>query len=191
MGNETFGVGYNNTTKNYGSGLGGIGLDLSSYLTDDLVKNVSGIDKIFNNEFSKPSYANPYMSTMSIGGIPQLGNTNNSFLGNTKDFFSNFNDKYLNRDFLLGTDKQLGFLPVANGLAQTIGGLYNANRQYNFGKRQYEDQKKIYNQQQQRLYDDSVKRANLILQNSSFDDNWSQDKKDEYIRNKTVQPKFI
>jgi hypothetical protein len=183
----TFGVGFNDTTKNYGSGLGGKGLDLSSYLTDDLVRNVSGIDKIFNNEFSKLGNVNPYMSTMGtmgIGGVPQLGSSNNSF-------FSNFNDKYLNKDFLLGTDKQMGFLPVASGLTQTIGGLYNANRQFNFGKQQYEDQKKIYNQQQQRLYDDSIKRANLILQNSSFDDNWSQDKKDEYIKNKTVQPKFI
>lgn len=192
-----FGVGYNNsTTQSALGGGGGNGLNLGSYLTDSLVKNISGIDNIFGggiaggntgNQFGGLGFGSP-QSYLQQGGSGALGQQGGGFF----DFFKNAKaSDYLNSDFLLGTDKNVGLLPAVGGIAQTVGGLYNANKQFNFGKSQYEDQKKIFNNQQERLQTDSLQRAKDVLSGSSFDDNWSQDQRDEYIKGHTTQPKFI
>jgi hypothetical protein len=114
-----------------------------------------------------------------------MGNSNNSFMGsiNPSTPNSNYNflnvgnytaakpaglSQYFNRDFMLGKQGQMGFLPFLGGLGSGLGNLYTGQKQYglmedaldwnkNIGQTNLDNQTKLVNNQ---IYDQMWSKLN-------------------------------
>ena len=212
MGNDSnlFGV---------GSGFSGSTTpSLGGSLTGDFLGQTTGLDSIFsgNNDFrggnnfgfgqnlgiGSNSGQGSGFSPISLPGqglgAEAIGNGFNSFSFNNQGQqggflggLKNFSDNYLNKDFLMGSKNNLGLIPTLSGAAQTIGGLRNSNRQFNFGKKQYADQLAVFNNNQQNLKEDSIRTSTGILDNSSFAKDFTEEERQAYIDQRTYKPKTI
>jgi len=214
MADNLFGVGFNNTTGNVGNSLGN-SIDLSNYLLGNDLGSRGGnaVNDIFNgsNNFSNQSQNNGFQlgtnfSNQNLGGVsnpftsggfnlntPQ-GN-NGLGIGQLEGLASNVENR-IQPDFfssanLFGTNKQTGLLPGIGGVVKDLGSLYLANKQIKQSDRQYADEKQIFNDKQDRLQEDSVRRATNALNASNFGKTMSQEDKDNWIQSRTVNSKRI
>jgi hypothetical protein len=119
-----------------------------------------------------------------LGNVPQQGG---GFLGGLNNFSNNF----LNKDFLLGSKDSIGALTGGAAIAQTLGGLYNSNREFNLGKKQYNDKLAVFNNNQQNLKEDSIRDSKNILDSSDFSKDFTQEEREAYINQRTYKPKTI
>ena len=178
-----FGVGYNNTNNYAGTG--------SNSLLSGLNSSLSGIGDMFSKGFNNISNSIGNGLNFGSSNIPGASNIN-GLTQNLPSFGTpSFSDKYLNRDFLLGSKNNIGLLPGVGGAIKDLGSLAIANQQLQLGKSQYQDQKNIYNNQQAQMQRDSVRTATDLLNNSTWAANWSDEKKAEYIKNHTVNAQNI
>ena len=206
--NVLFGVGSNfsgSTIPSIGGGL-----------TSDFLSRTTGLDNLLsvNNNFTDiGSNNNNFGFGQNLGIGSNLGgaNTVNGFQpipelpqtlpqqslqqplqqGGFINGLQNFSKNFLNKDFLIGSKDNLGLLTGGAAIAQTIGGIRNSNRQFNLGKRQYNDQIKIFNNNQQNLKENSIREAKGILDSSSFSKDFTDAERQAYIDQRTYKPKSI
>jgi len=185
-----------------GSALGGLGKGLGS------LGNAFGIDFGGNgvsNQQQQQQFGVGINNTLqNQGGLNNVGLSNgidfknntgfnplgNGAINNPNQQLGGGNNPNFSQ-FLFGSPKQGGALFGLGNLAQTVGGLQLANKQFSLGKDQLATEKQIFNNRQERLVEDSKRYATNLVNNSPSFNLFNDEAKQKYIDNQTQSAKFI
>ena len=165
-----FGVGFNNST-----------VDGSSFLTDDILKKLSGIDGLLTGGNITP--------TQNFGLNNQLGNQPSFDLGNKIPQLGGTEPSLINK--LFGGKGNLGALTGGASVLKDLAGIYGIKQQVQLGKDQIQTEKNIFNNNQRSLQEASARTASNLLNSSPFAKGFSQAQKDDFLKNQTSTAKFI